>query len=434
MRGNASLSSASLLVAVGLCAGVRRRTARADAARGRARHRAGRRARGARAAAHRRPAPARRRAPPACAWCRARTSIEMKMVFGCDGEQPACMAQAGKSLGADKLLYGTLKKARQERHQRGGRAQAARRQDRRRREVRQRDRRQARAGRRQRQRARPRKWFAAAGRGRGQADARPSPPSRRARRSPSTGSRSGRTPVTLRDLPPGAHTVALSLAGRVTADPHRRAARRAARHEVAVHARGGAAASPSSRRRRRPSRAALRRVDDSRSRCRRRPSGARRQDRRARRARRRAVVAGAVAIYTWRTYARPRGHGAHRAELAHRGHGHADRRPGQFFASPGCNAAVEPRTAARRSASTRTTARAGRPTPTPPPRCGWSPARWPPAGVVSYIIGDRQAAKAEREKTKSTTAKLLRSSRCASRRCSPPGRRGSGLVRILRYH
>ena len=35
----------------------------------------------------------------------------MKMVFGCDGELPACMAQAGKTLGADKLLYGTLKKA-----------------------------------------------------------------------------------------------------------------------------------------------------------------------------------------------------------------------------------------------------------------------------------------------------------------------------------
>jgi hypothetical protein len=36
--------------------------------------------------------------------------IEVKMVFGCDGETPACMAQAGKSLGTDKLLYGTLKK------------------------------------------------------------------------------------------------------------------------------------------------------------------------------------------------------------------------------------------------------------------------------------------------------------------------------------
>ena len=37
--------------------------------------------------------------------------IEIKMVFGCDQEQPACMAQAGKTLGADKLLYGTIKKS-----------------------------------------------------------------------------------------------------------------------------------------------------------------------------------------------------------------------------------------------------------------------------------------------------------------------------------
>jgi PEGA domain len=36
--------------------------------------------------------------------------IEIKMIFNCDGEAPACMAQAGKSLGADKLLYGVVKK------------------------------------------------------------------------------------------------------------------------------------------------------------------------------------------------------------------------------------------------------------------------------------------------------------------------------------
>ncbi len=35
--------------------------------------------------------------------------VELKMIFGCDTEQTACMAQAGRSLGADKLLYGTLK-------------------------------------------------------------------------------------------------------------------------------------------------------------------------------------------------------------------------------------------------------------------------------------------------------------------------------------
>jgi hypothetical protein len=37
--------------------------------------------------------------------------IEVKMVFGCDGETPTCMANAGRTLGADKLLYGTVKKA-----------------------------------------------------------------------------------------------------------------------------------------------------------------------------------------------------------------------------------------------------------------------------------------------------------------------------------
>jgi hypothetical protein len=37
--------------------------------------------------------------------------IEVKMVFNCDGEAPACMAHAGSKLGADKLLYGTVKKS-----------------------------------------------------------------------------------------------------------------------------------------------------------------------------------------------------------------------------------------------------------------------------------------------------------------------------------
>jgi hypothetical protein len=37
--------------------------------------------------------------------------IEIKMVFGCDTENPTCMANAGRSLGADKLLYGTLKRS-----------------------------------------------------------------------------------------------------------------------------------------------------------------------------------------------------------------------------------------------------------------------------------------------------------------------------------
>src|SRR5262245_38515219 len=37
--------------------------------------------------------------------------VEMKLVFGCmdDATSPTCMIQAGKSLGAERLIYGTLK-------------------------------------------------------------------------------------------------------------------------------------------------------------------------------------------------------------------------------------------------------------------------------------------------------------------------------------
>jgi hypothetical protein len=36
--------------------------------------------------------------------------IEIKMIFTSDSESPSCMAQAGRTLGADKLLYGTIKR------------------------------------------------------------------------------------------------------------------------------------------------------------------------------------------------------------------------------------------------------------------------------------------------------------------------------------
>src|SRR6478672_11733431 len=41
----------------------------------------------------------------------AKDLIEIKMIFGCEQEQPACMAKAGKTLGVDKLLYGAIRKA-----------------------------------------------------------------------------------------------------------------------------------------------------------------------------------------------------------------------------------------------------------------------------------------------------------------------------------
>src|SRR5215467_15778701 len=37
--------------------------------------------------------------------------VEIKLVFGCVDEAPSCMAAAGKTLGAHKMLFGTVKKA-----------------------------------------------------------------------------------------------------------------------------------------------------------------------------------------------------------------------------------------------------------------------------------------------------------------------------------
>ena len=37
--------------------------------------------------------------------------VEVKLVFACPDEAPACMSQAGKSLGAAKLIFGNVKSA-----------------------------------------------------------------------------------------------------------------------------------------------------------------------------------------------------------------------------------------------------------------------------------------------------------------------------------
>src|SRR3954466_7846676 len=37
--------------------------------------------------------------------------VEIKLVFSCSDEAPACLAQAGKSLGAAKLIYGNVKRS-----------------------------------------------------------------------------------------------------------------------------------------------------------------------------------------------------------------------------------------------------------------------------------------------------------------------------------
>ena len=59
--------------------------------------------------------------------------VEVKLVFACPDEAPACMSQAGKSMGASKLIFGNVKL----RRRRGlpGHPQAARREPGRRREL-----------------------------------------------------------------------------------------------------------------------------------------------------------------------------------------------------------------------------------------------------------------------------------------------------------
>jgi hypothetical protein len=37
--------------------------------------------------------------------------VEVKLVFACPDEAPGCMSQAGKTLGADKLIFGNVKRA-----------------------------------------------------------------------------------------------------------------------------------------------------------------------------------------------------------------------------------------------------------------------------------------------------------------------------------
>jgi hypothetical protein len=143
--------------------------------------------------------------------------VEIKMVFGCDGEAPACMAQAGRSLGADKLLFGSLKKA-------GGKNKdssvvvALKLLDVKTQVVEKFvnetvNKREIAAG---NVSGSAGKWFAALV----EVDVRPtltvtSDPVNAA--VAIDGQPMGRTPITLRDLTAGAHTIAISHSGRITA-------------------------------------------------------------------------------------------------------------------------------------------------------------------------------------------------------------------------
>jgi hypothetical protein len=52
----------------------------------------------------------RLRATPGVRLLPGKDLVEVKLVFGCLDEKPACLAQAGRSLGADRLLFGSVRK------------------------------------------------------------------------------------------------------------------------------------------------------------------------------------------------------------------------------------------------------------------------------------------------------------------------------------
>jgi hypothetical protein len=228
----------------------------------------------------------------------------------------------------------------------------------------------------------------------------------------------GRTPVTLRDLAPGSHTVAVSMSGRV-AQSRTVELRPGAASEVSVSLE---AERPTvvERPRPTPEPAVVPPVEKPQPLP---PTGG--HPGRAAKfvalgALVGAVVTGSVAIYTWRTYAGLED--TTHSELA----AIRDATPmptmeqTQFFGAPGCNAPaglMGPVTQYSADCSRGQT------------YANTTTALWVITGalagtaVISYIVGDRQAAKAEREKTKSQ-AKLWQK----SLRIAPVFSKGSGGV------
>lgn len=327
--------------------------------------------------------------------------IEIKMVFSCESEAPACMAQAGKSLGADKLLYGTLKKGSKpnsvvvalklldvktasvekfvnetvsKRDLAAGSVNSS-----------------------------AAKWFSSLV----EVESKPtltvtSEPANAA--VAVDGQSAGRTPVTLRELSPGAHVVAVTMSGRV---PSTRTVelRAGGNHELAFTLEPDGSKPPvAAKVKPEPLITAPQPVITATPVP---PPAVKGHPGRTAKilaltALAGAVVAGGVAIYTWRTY----------SGLEDTAHNDLIRlRPGmpteeqtKFFNSPNC---------------------------TPPASLGSSPeinsykancssgetyagattALWVVAGalatasVISYVVGDRQAAKANEKKT---TARIIR--------------------------
>jgi hypothetical protein len=324
--------------------------------------------------------------------------VEMKMIFGCDGEQTSCMAQAGRSLGADKLLYGTVKKpgknspnvvvalklldvntstiekfvnetvSRKELSANLS-GQAAR-------------------------------WFGALV----EVETKPTlnitsdPPNASV---VVDGAPGGRTPVTIRDLQPGSHTIVLTLAGhpQVTKTVELRPG---GSHEIAIQFETEAPqahpVTPPPPQHTEPV------VVPTPSQA---PAPVGHPGRTARglaiASFAAAVVAGAVAIYTWRTY-RDLEDTAH-ADLAKLS-GQATPDNKSFFDNPSCN----PPSSLTGTQSYKDHCSSGQ-TYADATTALWVTAGvLAAAGVVGVIVGDRQAAHALKEQQPKTAGRLIQQS------------------------
>jgi hypothetical protein len=328
------------------------------------------------------------------------------MVFGCDGETPSCMAQAGKSLGADKLLYGTLKKTPQKgkdlvlglkvldvksatvekfinepitkRELAAGSVNAS-----------------------------ASRWFASLI----EVESKPTltvtsePPNAAVA---VDGQPMGRTPVTLRELSPGTHTIAVSANGQKTAI-RTVELRSGGTHEVAVTLEPESVAiAPAANPPMESPGPGIVQSPSERERLREKPASShagRPAKFIALGAVVGAVVAGGVAIYTWRTYSGLEDTAHADLLKVKAGLPTVTDEQAKFFAKPNCNpsglsgAAVDQYKKDCSSGETYAAA---------------TTALWvvagalAGAGVISYVIGDRQAAHAaERPRT---TAHIIRQS------------------------
>jgi hypothetical protein len=333
--------------------------------------------------------------------------VEIKMVFGCDTEHPACLAQAGKSLGAEKLLYGTLKKASKtsqnlvvalklldvksgqvekfvnetvgKRELAAGQVNAS-------------------AGR----------WFGAL------VEVAEAKPTLNVTSEPSNaavavdGQPAGRTPITLRDLSPGAHTIAVSMGGKKTVT-RTVELRPGASHEVSVSLESEGAPLVAKVPEPKPEPVVKNRPELTQTTPPKSHPG---------RAAKIAalgmlvggVVAGAVAIYTWRSYADLEGAAQRDLEPLAMARPPVTEAEKEFFRKPGCDV---PAAYAGSAGEFVDHCKQGE------TFAATTTALWVVAGalagtsVILYVVGDRQAAKAAQEQPKSTARTIQKSLKLA---------------------